>query len=146
MGSITESASPRYASMIWGNVRYISEAPNDGKSYARQSRNWAEITPNYSIQSLTGTSPTWNADNGINATISLSGNTTINFTNVEAGTSGNLTSVSAATGNTLSVTGYTNKISPAIFSATNQMLVSGNSKIDMYSWYYDGTYLVSSIV
>ncbi len=45
---------------------------------------------NYTNQSLSGTTPVWNVQNGINATITLTGNTTITLSNLVAGTSGNL--------------------------------------------------------
>lgn len=97
---------------------------------------------NFSVQSLSGTAPTWNASSGMNATITLTGNTTITLSNLVAGTSGNLTVINAASIYTLTVAGYTNKISPSVYSTTNRLVTSGNSKIDVFSWYYDGTYLI----
>lgn len=98
-------------------------------------------TINIAVQTLTGVTPTWNADNGINAKLNLSGNTTITLSNLVAGTSGNVAITNAATVYTLTFSGYTNKISPAIYSAVNRVITSGGSKIDVFSWYYDGTYL-----
>ena len=97
---------------------------------------------NTTVQTLTTTTPTWNATNGINAKITLIGNTTITLSNLVAGMTGNLTVTNAATLYTLTFSGYTNKLSNGIYSAANQAILSGDSKIDMISWYYDGTYLI----
>lgn len=97
---------------------------------------------NFNVQSLSGTAPTWNASSGMNATITLTGNTTITLSNLVAGTSGNLTVINAASVYTLTISGYTNKISPSVYSSSNILVTSGNSKIDVFSWYYDGTYLI----
>lgn len=97
---------------------------------------------NYTPQTLTGTTPTWNVSNGIHAKITLAGNTTITLSNLVSGTTGNLTVTNPSTGYIITVSGYTNKISQTIYYATNQFYTSGASKIDVYSWYYDGTYLI----
>jgi hypothetical protein len=99
-------------------------------------------TTNISVQSLSGTTPTWNATSGVNATLTLSGNTTITLSNLVAGTSGNIRVENAATHYTLTVSGYTNDISGNIYATTNQLITSGSSKHDRYSWYYDGTILM----
>jgi len=99
-------------------------------------------TTNISVQALSGTTPSWSASSGINATLTLSGNTTITLSNLTAGTSGNIKVTNPATTYTLTFSGYTNKISSSVWSATNVVKTSGSSKIDMYSWYYDGTHLI----
>lgn len=97
---------------------------------------------NFTVQTLSGTTPTWDINNGFNAKITLSGNTTITLSNLTAGSTGNLTVTNPATGYIVTVSGYTNKISQTIYYATNQFYTSGASKVDAYSWYYDGTYLI----
>lgn len=99
------------------------------------------LIPNKTVQNLSGTTVSWNVTNGINSAITLSGNTTITLSNLVAGTSGNLSVTNPATLYTLTVSGYTNKISPSAYLASNQLKVSGSSKLDIFSWYYDGTYL-----
>lgn len=93
------------------------------------------------IQTLSGTSPTYDITAGIHANITLTGNTIITLSNLTAGDTGNLTVINAATTYTLDFAGYTNKISANVYSTTNRVLTSGGSKIDVYSWYYNGVYL-----
>jgi len=93
------------------------------------------------VQELTGTTPAWDAATAINAKLILSGNTTITLSNLIAGQSGNLTVTNPIEIYELFFTGYTNKISPAIWKAANQVILSGASKIDVFSWYWDGVYL-----
>ncbi|MGQ8337106.1 LamG-like jellyroll fold domain-containing protein [Sunxiuqinia sp. A32] len=97
---------------------------------------------NHSVQSLSGTSPIWDASNGVNATLTLSGNTTINFFNLTAGQTGNLTVTNAATAYTLAFSGYTVVVSPFIHSSGDEVTTSGDSLIDCFSWYYDGTRII----
>jgi len=97
---------------------------------------------NTSVQSLSGTTPTWNATNGINATITLSGNTTITLSNLVSGMTGNIRVTNAASVYEITVSGYTNKISPSVYTTANKLATSGNSKIDVFSWWYDGTILI----
>ena len=97
---------------------------------------------NNSVQSLSGTSPIWNTASGINATITLSGNTTIAFSNLTTGQTGNLTVINASTAYSLGFSGYTVVISPFIHSSGDEVTTSGNSLIDCFSWYYDGTRVI----
>jgi hypothetical protein len=97
--------------------------------------------PNSSVQALSGTTVSWNVANGLNATITLTGATTITLSNVVAGTSGNLSVSNAATAYSLGFAGYTNKISPVVFSAANTVTTSGATRTDLFSWYYDGSTL-----
>jgi hypothetical protein len=82
--------------------------------------------------------------NGINAKITLSGNTTITLSNVPSGYSGNLTVMNAATAYTITFagTGYTFKISPTLDASSGAITMSGWSNIDVLSWYFDGTYII----
>jgi hypothetical protein len=101
-----------------------------------------QTSVNNSVQSLSGTTPSWDMTLGINATLTISDNTTITLSNCVAGISGNLTVTNPATVYTLTFSGYTNKISPSVYDVANKVLLSGGSKIDVFSWYYDGTYLL----
>lgn len=99
---------------------------------------------NITVQGLSGTTVSWDANDGINATLTLSGNTTITLSNLVSGTSGNIKVTNHASSSyTLTVSGYTNKICPAVYSVANILKTSGgSSKIDVYSWWYDGTNLI----
>ena len=94
---------------------------------------------NYSVQALSGTTPSWSASSGLNATLTLSGNTTITLSNLVAGQSGNIRITNAVTAYTLTFSGYTIEISTVVWSTGDTVYTSGNSKTDCYSWYYDGT-------
>ncbi|KJF44160.1 hypothetical protein [Draconibacterium sediminis] len=96
-------------------------------------------TWNYGVQIVT---TAWNVDNGLNATITLSANTSIAFSNLEAGMTGNLTVSNAATAYTITFTGYTVVIAPYLDFTGDAITMSGNSTIDILSWYYDGTRII----
>ena len=102
--------------------------------------------PNLTIQNLTGTSPSWNVVNGVNATLTLTGNTTLTFSGMTTGQSGffQLT--------TNSVTDYTLSLSGAAFlfqsavqgSSANTLKTgwaSGIAVKSLYNWWYDGTFI-----
>ena len=96
-------------------------------------------------QVLTGTTPTYSANNGLDATISLTGNTTITMANLQAGMKGTLVVTNTtATPYTLNVTGYTNAIHKAIGTVGNytKLNVTGVNKLDSFSWFYTGTILI----
>ena len=93
---------------------------------------------NYSVQALSGTSPSWSASSGLNATLTLYGNTTITLSNLVAGQSGNIRITNASTAYTLSFSGYTYEISPSVWSTGDTVLTSGGSRTDCFSWWYDG--------
>ena len=97
-----------------------------------------KLMPNITVQELSGTTPTWNVLSGINAVDTIADNTTITLSNLVAGTSGNLRVKNPATVKTLTFAGYTNIIAPSVFVSANQVQLSGGSKIDCFSWYYDG--------
>lgn len=99
------------------------------------------LTPNLTVQLLSSTVSNWNTNSGVNAKITLSGNTIITMSNLTIGTSGNLTVTNTASSYLLTFAGYPNKISPSIYNATNQVVTSGGNKIDIFSWYYDGNNL-----
>ena len=102
----------------------------------------ASLGVNYEVQGLSGTSPTWAVTNGLHATITLTGNTTITLTGITAGQSGNIRVTNGSPVYTLTFAGYTNKISPAIYLTSNQVNTTGSAKTDVFSWWYDGTNLI----
>jgi len=144
LASSTDGITLRDLALLWGNgkPKDISRVQSDWTQTDDTEPDYIKHKPNYSVQALSGTAVTWDANSGMNARLTLSGNTTINLSNLVAGTSGNLTIINPSTVYTLTFAGYTNKISPSVYSAANVVTTSGSSKIDMYSWYYDGTYLV----
>lgn len=91
-------------------------------------------------QELSGTTITYDASLGVHANITLSGNTTINMSNVQAGMVGNITIINDGTARTITFTGYTFKISLKIRGGTN-MAWSSATGFDKFSWDYDGTRL-----
>lgn len=97
---------------------------------------------NLSVQSFSGTSISWNVQNGQNATITLSGNTTITLSSLIAGMEGSITITNSSTAYSLSFAGYTNKIHDSVYSSANTVQTSGSGRIDSYSWRYDGTYVI----
>lgn len=99
---------------------------------------------NKTVQSLSGTGVTLNVSNGLNAKITVSANTTVTITNADGGDSGNITVTNPATSYTLNVTisGATKKTSPVLPTSSTNIVLSGDSKIDVISWYYDGTYII----
>ena len=134
---IGATSHPDLSTLGWASSGHTGTA----NSYAAFNGSSAAIHIVYAVQSLSGTTVTWNVNSGINATITLSGNTTITLSNLIAGTSGNIAVTNPSTLYTLTVSGYTNKISANAYLASNQLKVSGSSKLDVFSWYYDGTYL-----
>ncbi len=97
---------------------------------------------NYDVQALSGTTETLDADDGMNSTITLTGNTTIELQNLTQGMSGNITVTNAATQYTITLTDYTFIISPFLTSSVDAITMSGSSKKDVLSWYYDGTQVI----
>lgn len=95
---------------------------------------------NHTYQPLSGTTITYDASAGINATLTLSGNTTINMSNVQTGMIGNMTIINDGTARQISFTGYTFKISLKIRGGSN-MAWSSATGFDKFTWDYDGTRL-----
>jgi hypothetical protein len=100
---------------------------------------------NYTVQTLSGTTPIWDVNNGANAKITLTGNTTITMDGISVGETGNLTVINGTSTYTLNVTGYTNAISKVIgtqgnYTKLNVTVTAG--KHDVFSWYYDGNVLI----
>lgn len=103
------------------------------------------ISLNMTVQALSGTSVSWNCTSGINATLTLSGTTTVTLSNVTNGTSGNIKITNpsgAANILNFAMSGRTVIISPSVYVSSGRVLTSGSSKTDMYSWYCDGTNLI----
>jgi hypothetical protein len=98
---------------------------------------------NNTVQALSGTTITWDLSAGRDATLTLTGNTTITLSNGTAGLSGNIkvtNDASSAYTLTFSTTNYTNAIQNPIRAAANQVTTSGgSSKKDIYSYWITGT-------
>jgi len=95
---------------------------------------------NPSIQTLSGTTPTWNVNNGVNATLTTTGVTTITMSNLVAGTGGYLTvSNGGSTAYYITFSGYTFKVSRAVWKTGDQCYVSGSTKTDIFHWSYNGS-------
>lgn len=89
-------------------------------------------------QALSGTSVTWDLNNGMDATITLTGNTTITISNATDGVTGTLWVTNAASVYTITFAGYTNAIDPFIRLAANMVITSGGSKSDDFTFKYNG--------
>lgn len=135
----TNYVLPKASTTVLGGVKVDGSTivSNDGIiSTSTAGTGW-----NHGYQNLSGTTINYNVLSGINANITLSGNTTINMSNVQAGMVGSITIINDATIRTITFTGYTFKISLAIRNTTNSAFSSGNSNIDKFTWDYDGTRL-----
>jgi len=94
---------------------------------------------------ITDASPdtgTYNGYLGINASFTVADATTITFTNLREGQSGNITVTCAAASKviTFAMSGKTIKVSPSVYTSAGAVTTSaGAGKIDVYSWWYDGT-------
>ena len=96
--------------------------------------------PSFNIapQNLSGTTITYNASLGVHANITLSGNTTINMSNIQAGTVGNITIINDGTARQITFSGYTFIISHKIRASANTAWSSAIG-YDKFTWDYDGT-------
>ena len=101
----------------------------------------------FAVQALSGTTVAWNVNNGLNATLTMTGATAITLSGLVAGQTGNIrVTTNSAAAYALTIAGYTNKISPAIWTGTANVLktsyTSGTAKVDVFSWWYDGTNVI----
>lgn len=98
---------------------------------------WIKTVP----QSLSGTTPTLNASNGVNANLSISGATTLTLSNLISGTSGTIYLTNNASVYRIKIAGYT--IAPAsnITYDSTGILLPASSVYTHTSigWYYNGT-------
>ena len=118
-------------------------SPGNNKVYGTNSsgtRGWQQ-GENIGVQTpSSNTSYTLDATNGQNMKITLIGNTTVTMQNLVPGSTGNLTVYNASSTYTLTFSGsYSFLVSPIVRRTTASPNVSGNSKIDVFSWYYDGS-------
>lgn len=95
-------------------------------------------------QTLSGTSPTYDASVSLNANMTLTGTSTITMTNLPVGKRGDLYVVHANDGYvyTITLTGYTFNISQAIWKTGNTLLVKSSGGKNIYSWYYNGSVVI----
>lgn len=99
------------------------------------STNGSELT-----QLLSGATPAWNVNIGLNARITLSAPTTITMSNLLSGQKGILKATNGGdVAFKITFTGYTFKILNSIRDSANTVTVSGGTTIDVFEWYYDGT-------
>lgn len=97
---------------------------------------------NYNTQSLSGTTPTWNVVNGLNAIITLSGNTAITLTNLAVGMTGKISITNPATAYKIKFVGVTAEIKGVNLAIdSNGITFSGSSKYDTMTWTWNGTIL-----
>lgn len=97
---------------------------------------------NYTVQSLSGTSPTWNVTLGLGAAITLSGNTVITLSNLVTGMSGTIFITNPSTAYYIKFTGYTADIKGNNLTINSTgILCSGSSKRDSFGWYWNGSSL-----
>ena len=97
---------------------------------------------NPAIQQLSGTTPTWNVNNGVNATLTTSGNTSITLSNLVAGNSGTIFITNPITAYYIKFVGRTCDVKGTNVTVdTSGILCSGGSKHDSFGWYYNGTTL-----
>jgi hypothetical protein len=132
VGDVASPGNSKYYGTNSGGTRGFYDLPSGGG-------------PDVTVQSLSGTTPSWDMSNGINAKITLSGNTEITLSNVPTGYSGNLTVTNPSNTYTITFTlsGKTVMISPSLASSGKAITMSGGSGvIDVLSWYYDGTYFI----
>jgi hypothetical protein len=94
----------------------------------------------FSVQELTGSTPTWNVANGLNAEITMGANTTITLSNLPIGQSGQITVYNGGIVYELEFTGYAISYQTHLEPDSGVVLTTGDiDKYDMFSWYYDGT-------
>lgn len=93
-------------------------------------------------QTLTGTTPTWNIKSGIDAKITLSGNTSITLTNIYPGAAGTLYITNAIAVYKVKFVGYSCSIKgPDLIIDSSGIECSGSSKEDSFTWKWDGVRL-----
>lgn len=138
----TWGQSERMRILNGGNVGIGTTTPTEALDVNGNILASGEVTAdniNTTVQSLSGTTVTWNASSGHHAKITLSGNTTITMSNLVAGTTGNLTVTNPSTAYDITFSGYTILISPMLGASGDTIEMSGASEKDVLSWYYDGT-------
>lgn len=97
---------------------------------------------NYTVQSLSGTTPTWNVASGLTATMTISGNTTITLTGLKVGMPGTLFVANPINAYYIKFAGVTADIKGNNLTIdSNGILCSGNSANDSFGWTWDGSIL-----
>lgn len=124
--------------MAQGDIKGVRENAEGGYDEILLGAYFTPLT-NQTFQSLSGTTPAWNVVNGVNALITLTGETVITLSNLITGMGGTIHVTNASPVYSLQFAGYTNKIADAIYSAANTVITSGGDKEDSFSWIYDGS-------
>jgi hypothetical protein len=104
--------------------------------------------PSEAVQLLSGTSPTFDMEKGRGAIITLTGDTTITFANLQPNDTGHIDVIQDATGgHTLSLAGATIEIAENSVAAANQVLLTGvaGSK-DVVAWWYTGSIIKIAVI
>lgn len=97
---------------------------------------------NPAVQTLTGTSPTWNASLGVDATITITGNTSVSMQNLIDGTSGVLSITNPATVYKVKFLGYNLKIAANLTYDSNGITLKGLTTPQSLGWKYIGGFLL----
>lgn len=93
-------------------------------------------------QTLASTASTiWNVNVGVDAFLTMTNAVSITMTNLKVGTSGTLTVFNQTTAYKLKIVGYALTISKNLTVDANGITMSGASKEDKLTWYFDGTSL-----
>ena len=135
----TISSSPQYY-LPTASTTTLGGVKVDGTSIVINNGVISTYSESDTPQTLSGTTPTFNYNNGKNAIITLSGNTTITMQNIPPGKSGSLV-VRNPSNYTLNVTGYTNAIGKAIGTINNytKLNTTGTTNtVDKFSYSYQG--------
>ena len=130
----------------------VNDVPSPGpnKKYSTNNsgvRGWYNDTAawDYSTQTLTGDASTpYSVLDGMGAKVTLTQSITVTMTDLEDGMSGNIRVTNAATAYDITFSGYTFEISSntGLTVVGDTITMSGSSKIDMLSWWYNGTTVV----
>lgn len=91
---------------------------------------------NPATQSLSGTTPTYNINSGIDAKITISGNTTVSMQNLFEGASGTLFITNPATAYKIKFVGYNLDISASLMYDSNGIQLKTSSNDNSIGWKY----------
>jgi len=123
--------------------------PGANKIYSTDgvgARGWHTLYANWNMatQTLMGGTPSYNVASGMGAKITLSSNVTLMMTGLVDGMSGNIRVTNAVDAYSITLSGYTFEISSntGLDVTGDTLTMSGDSKTDMISWWYNGTTVV----
>jgi len=99
------------------------------------------VVRNPSYQTFSSTSISFDPSGGSNANITITGNTTITFSNLTAGDFGAFHVTNPTTLYTLTFSGYSFVIGQAIRKTNYQVFLSALDKYDLFTWDYNGVFV-----